>query len=149
VQPVVIAQSGGERRVVTVILCDLADFDAEEWPDWVGAFLDASSAAVTEMGGKVANRLASGIVTLLGHPAVEENDSERAVRAALAIQRALAELKGDNSKRALAARIAIGSRSRAWWWGHLSAFLLPNREDWPYGYLGIIAKPTSTFVPLF
>jgi SAM domain (Sterile alpha motif) len=51
----------GERRHVTVMFCDLADstgiaakLDAEEWRDLVGAYLDATSAAVTDMGGKVA-----------------------------------------------------------------------------------------------
>jgi hypothetical protein len=51
----------GERRHITVMFCDLVDstgiaarLDAEEWRDLVGAYLDAASAAVTEMGGKVA-----------------------------------------------------------------------------------------------
>ena len=110
VQPVAIAQGSSERRLVTVMLCDLVDFDAEEWRDWVGAFLDAASAAVTEMGGTVAKKLASGLVALFGHPAAQENDSERAVRAALATQRALTELNrinADTSRPALAARITI------------------------------------------
>jgi class 3 adenylate cyclase len=49
-------------------------------------------------------------VALFGHPVAQENDAERAVRAALAIQRALAELNRKNAntgKPALAARIAI------------------------------------------
>ena len=50
-----------ERRYLTVMFCDLvgstsisAQLDAEEWHDLVGAYLDAASAAVTEMGGHVA-----------------------------------------------------------------------------------------------
>ena len=92
------------------MLCDLVDFDAEEWRDWVGAFLDAVSAAVTEMGGTLAKKLAAGLMALFGHPAAQENDSERAVRAALAMQRALTELNrinADTSRPALAARITI------------------------------------------
>ena len=110
VQPVAIAQGSSERRLVTVMLCDLVDFDAEEWRDWADAFLDAASAAVTEMGGTIAKKLASGLVALFGHPAAQENDSERAVRAALATQRALTELNrinADTSRPALAARITI------------------------------------------
>jgi class 3 adenylate cyclase len=110
VQPVAIARGSSERRLVTVMLCDLVDFDAEEWRDWADAFLDAASAAVTEMGGTVAKKLASGLVALFGHPAAQENDSERAVRAALATQRALTELNrinADTSRPALAARITI------------------------------------------
>jgi class 3 adenylate cyclase len=111
VQPLAIAQRSRERHLVTVMLCDLVDFYAEEWRD-LGAFLDAASAAVTEMGGTVAKKLASGLVALFGYPAVQENDSERAVRAALATQRALTELNrinADTSRPALAARITIDS----------------------------------------
>jgi class 3 adenylate cyclase len=109
----------GERRYLTVMFCDLVDstgiasrLDAEEWRDLVGAYLDAASAAVTEMGGHVAKKLGDGLMSLFGYPAAQENDSERAVRAALAIQRALAELNRKNSgsaKPSLAARIAVES----------------------------------------
>jgi class 3 adenylate cyclase len=109
----------GERRHVTVIFCDLVDstgiaakLDAEEWRDLVGAYLDAASAAVTEMGGKVAKKLGDGLMALFGYPVAQENDAERAVRSALAIQRSLAEMNRKNEgtgKPVLAARIAIDS----------------------------------------
>ena len=85
-----------ERRYLTVMFCDLvgstsisARLDAEEWHDLVGAYLDAASAAVTDMGGHVAKKLGDGIMALFGYPVAQENDAERAVRAALSIQRAL------------------------------------------------------------
>jgi hypothetical protein len=62
------------------------------------------------MGGNVAKKLGDGVLALFGHPVAQENDAERAVRAALSIQRALAELNRNNEragKPALAARIAI------------------------------------------
>jgi hypothetical protein len=62
------------------------------------------------MGGKVAKKLGDGLMALFGYPLAQENDAERAVRAALSIQRALAELNRKNEgtgKPALAARIAI------------------------------------------
>jgi class 3 adenylate cyclase len=52
----------------------------------------AASAAVAEMGGKVAKQLGDGLMALFGHPVAQENDAERAVRVALTIQRALSEL---------------------------------------------------------
>jgi Adenylate and Guanylate cyclase catalytic domain len=86
-----------------VMFCDLVDstgiaarLDAEEWRDLVGAYLGAASAAVAEMGGKVAKKLGDGLMALFGHPVAQENDAERAVRAALAIQRALAEMNRKN-----------------------------------------------------
>jgi class 3 adenylate cyclase len=111
------AEPAGERRHITVMFCDLVDstgiaarLDAEEWRDLVGAYVDAASTAVTEMGGKVAKKLGDGLMALFGHPIAQENDAERAVRAALSIQRALADLNRNNQgtgKPALAARIAI------------------------------------------
>jgi class 3 adenylate cyclase len=109
--------AGAERRYLTVMFCDLvgstdiaARLDAEEWRDLVGAFLDAASAAVTEMGGHVAKKLGDGLLALFGYPVAQENDAERAARAALAIQRALAELNRKNAgtgKPELAARIGL------------------------------------------
>src|SRR5215469_2635709 len=53
-----IAETVGERRHITVLFCDLvgstgisARLDAEDWRDLVGAYLNAASAAVMEMGG--------------------------------------------------------------------------------------------------
>jgi class 3 adenylate cyclase len=110
-------EATGERRHVTVMFCDLVDstgiaakLDAEEWRDLVGAYIDAASTAVVEMGGKVAKKLGDGLMALFGYPMAQENDAERAVRAALTIQRSLDELNRKNAgsnKPALAARIAI------------------------------------------
>jgi class 3 adenylate cyclase len=112
-----VAEVGGERRHITVMFCDLvgstsisAGLDAEEWRDLVGAYLDAASAAVKEMGGHVAKKLGDGLMALFGYPVAHENDAERAVRAALSIQRALAEVNRKNAdcgKPALNARIGI------------------------------------------
>jgi class 3 adenylate cyclase len=60
------------------------------------AYLDVASTAVTDMGGKVAKKLGDGLMALFGYPVAQENDAERAVRAALAIQRSLAELNRRN-----------------------------------------------------
>src|SRR5215472_2007246 len=110
-------EAAGERRHVTVMFCDLVDstgisakLDAEEWRDLVGAYLDSASTAVTEMGGHVAKKLGDGLMALFGYPVAQENDAERAARAALSIQRALAEVNRKNTdagKPALNARVGI------------------------------------------
>ena len=115
--PVAPIEASGERRYLTVMFCDLVDstsisakLDAEEWRDLVSAYLDAASAAVTEMGGHVAKKLGDGLMALFGYPVAQENDAERAVRAALAIQRALTDLNRKTegtSKPVLAARIGL------------------------------------------
>ena len=65
-------EAAGERRYLTVMFCDLvgstsisAQLDAEEWRDLVSAYLDAASAAVTEMGGHVAKKLGDGLLALV------------------------------------------------------------------------------------
>src|SRR6516162_697603 len=97
-------EAAGERRYLTVMFCDLVDstgiaaqLDAEEWRDLVNAYLDDASAAVTEMGGHVARKVGDGLLALFGYPLAHENDAERAARAALSIQRALADLNRKNA----------------------------------------------------
>jgi class 3 adenylate cyclase len=108
-----------ERRPITVMFCDLvgstslaAKLDPEDWRNLVNAYLDEASAAVTSFGGHVLKKLGDGLMALFGYPRAQENDAERAVRAALAIQRALAELNAGNAAKgapALAARIGLDS----------------------------------------
>ena len=106
-----------ERRPITVMFCDLvgstslaARLDAEDWRNLVNAYLDEASAAVTSLGGHVLKKLGDCLMVLFGYPQAQENDAERAVRAALAIQRALADLNARNARSGapeLSARIGI------------------------------------------
>ena len=118
--PSAAAQSiSAERRPITVMFCDLvgstsmaAKLDAEDWRTLVNAYLDEASAAVTGLSGHVLKKLGDGLMALFGYPHAQENDAERAVRAALAIQRALVEINARNvSKGApeLSARIGLDS----------------------------------------
>ncbi len=102
--PLSSSTDAAERRPITVMFCDLvgstslaAKLDAEDWRNLVGAYLDEASQAVTGFGGHVLKRLGDGLMALFGYPKAQENDAERAVRAALAIQRALAELNARNA----------------------------------------------------
>ena len=114
---IAISRAEAERRPITVMFCDLvgstsfaARLDAEDWRNLVGAYLDEASAAVTGVGGHVLKKLGDGLMALFGYPQAQENDAERAVRAALAIQRALAEFNARNAKTGapeLAARIGL------------------------------------------
>jgi class 3 adenylate cyclase len=56
------------------MFCDLvgstaisAQLDAEEWRDLVGAYLDAASVAVAQMGGHVAKKLGDGLTWAQQH----------------------------------------------------------------------------------
>jgi len=112
-------QDAAEHRPITVMFCDLvgstslaAKLDPEDWRNLVGSYLDAASAAVTSLGGHVLKKLGDGLMALFGYPQAQENDGERAVRAALAIQRALVDLNAHNAVTGapeLAARIGLES----------------------------------------
>jgi class 3 adenylate cyclase len=86
------------------MFCDLVGstalasrLDAEDWRNLVNAYLDEAAAAVAELGGYALKRLGDGLMALFGYPTAQENDAERAVRAALAIQRALGQLNRKNA----------------------------------------------------
>jgi class 3 adenylate cyclase len=108
-----------ERRPITVLFCDLVGstalasrLDAEDWRSLVNAYLDEASGAVNRLGGHVLKRLGDGLMALFGYPHAQENDAERAVRAALAIQRALGEMNARNAAKGapqLSARIGLES----------------------------------------
>ena len=107
------ARDEAERRMVAVMFCDLVGstklatrLDAEDWRDLLGAYVDEAAKAVTEFGGHVLKILGDGVMALFGYPVAQENDAERAVRAGLAIHRALGELSARNEARGLPALVA-------------------------------------------
>jgi len=111
------AEESAERRPITVMFCDLvgstelaAKLDPEDWRNLLNSYLDEASTAVTALGGHVLKKLGDGLMALFGYPQAQENDAERAVRAALAIQRALAEINVKNCRKGvpeLSARIGL------------------------------------------
>src|SRR4051812_14071364 len=109
---------GTERRVVTVLFGDLTDFTAwaeELDPERVsvvtGRLLAALSTAVTDVGGHVDKLTGDGIMAVFGAPVAHEDDPERAVRAAAAMQRAVRLLIADESGggRALGLRVGLNT----------------------------------------
>ncbi|MEU4562508.1 adenylate/guanylate cyclase domain-containing protein [Actinoplanes sp. NPDC023936] len=91
-----------ERRIVTVLFGDLSDFTS--WsedldPERVGAVTDrvlaALAGAVKTFGGHVDKLTGDGIMAVFGAPVAHEDDGERAVRAALSMQRAVRRVLDD------------------------------------------------------
>lgn len=111
--------AGAERRIVTVLFGDLTDFTA--WaedldPERVGVVTDrllaALADAVTEVGGHVDKLTGDGIMALFGAPTAHEDDPERAVLAAAAMQshltRLVAEETGGGGRR-LGLRVGLNT----------------------------------------
>ncbi|MFI2274580.1 MULTISPECIES: adenylate/guanylate cyclase domain-containing protein [Catenuloplanes] len=96
------ALPAAERRVVTVLFGDLSDFTSwseEVDPERVGAVTDrvmaALAGAVKTFGGHVDKLTGDGIMAVFGAPVAHEDDAERAVRAALSMQRAVRRVLDD------------------------------------------------------
>ena len=88
-----------DRRVVTVLFADLTGFtsiserlDAEDVRSFVSACLDPVANAVAHWGGYVDKFIGDCVMALFGAPVAYENEPERAVRAALDMQRAIEKL---------------------------------------------------------
>ncbi len=81
-----------ERRVVTVVFADIVGFtglsettDPEQVKNLVDAVFARVADDVTEFGGRVDKVLGDGLLAIFGAPVAHEDDSERAVRASLAV----------------------------------------------------------------
>lgn len=105
---------GEERRIVTVLFCDLVGFTARADradPEDVKATLRPYHARlqreIERYDGHVNQFLGDGVLAVFGAPRAHEDDPERAVRAALRIQEAMDELNERDPAHPLAARIGI------------------------------------------
>jgi len=103
-----------ERKVVTVLFADLVGFTSRAEtldPEDVGAMLEAyHSRLKTELerhGGTVEKFIGDAVMALFGAPVAHEDDPERAVRAALQIRSAIAELNDADPERDLHVRVGI------------------------------------------
>src|SRR6266540_7522287 len=91
-----------ERRVFTFLFADITGFtelserlDAEEVKGIVDRAFEGLAELVTLYGGRVDKIIGDEIMAVFGAPQAHEDDPERAVRAALMIQRVLAEDSAD------------------------------------------------------
>ena len=94
----VMAVATGERRIVSVLVADVVGSTAigeQLGPERSKFLIDEVMRIMTEQvrrfDGTVAQLIGDELLALFGAPVAHEDDSERAVRAALAIQRALAQ----------------------------------------------------------
>ena len=84
--------SVGERRVVTLLFCDIQGstalaeaHDPEEWTEIVNAAFEQMVRPIYKYEGTVARLMGDGLLAFFGAPIAHEDDPRRAVLAALAI----------------------------------------------------------------
>ncbi len=108
-----------ERKVVTSLFADLAAstelaarLDPEDLRAVIGPYFEAMAEEIDRFGGTVEKFIGDAVVAFFGVPVAHEDDPERAIRAALAMQRRLDRLNREVEHRAgerLAMRIGINT----------------------------------------
>jgi class 3 adenylate cyclase len=108
-----------ERKVVTALFADLTAstelatrLDPEDLRSVLKPFFDAMTGEIERYGGTVEKFIGDAVVAFFGVPVAHEDDPVRAIRAALAMHRRLAELNRELSSAAggdLAMRIGINT----------------------------------------
>jgi len=89
----------GERKIVTVLFCDLVGstqiaekLDPEDYHELLERYLELAFQKIYEVGGVVNQISGDGLMALFGAPIAYEDAPQRAVRAALGIREALGAL---------------------------------------------------------
>ena len=84
--------SGGERRIVTVLFCDVTGstalaekMDPESWAEIMDQAFDYLTEPIDRFDGTVARLMGDAILAFFGAPKAHEDDPQRAVQAGLAI----------------------------------------------------------------
>src|SRR3954453_16118405 len=111
--------AAGERRIVSVRVADLAGsttlaelLGPERYKFLLDELIALMREEVERFGGTVAQLTGDGVLALFGAPVAHEDDSERAVRAALAIREAIDAYGADVGSAygvEVAARVAVNT----------------------------------------
>ncbi len=103
-----------ERRHVTVLFADLVGFtrlsqqrDAEDVRELLSRYFDTARTIIVRYGGTVEKFIGDAVMAVWGVPTVQENDAERAVRAALELVDAVAAFSDEVGAPGLCARAGL------------------------------------------
>jgi adenylate cyclase len=96
---------GGERRKVTVLMSDLRGFSAiserlppEQVVDILNHYLGVMADTITQYNGTINEFIGDGIFVMFGAPIYREDDSQRAIACAVAMQAAMDGVNEHNRK---------------------------------------------------
>jgi class 3 adenylate cyclase/tetratricopeptide (TPR) repeat protein len=105
-----------ERRVVTAVFTDIVGsttraetLDPEDVRSYLAPYYARVKAELEHFGGTVEKFIGDAVVALFGAPVVHEDDALRAVRAALAIKHAIADLNAHDEWLDLHIRIGVNT----------------------------------------
>jgi hypothetical protein len=105
-----------ERKIVTVLFCDLVGFtaasegaDPEDVRSRIRPYHARLRQEIERYGGTVEKFIGDAVMAVFGAPTAHEDDAERAVRAGLRILEAIEELNDQDPALALQVRIGINT----------------------------------------
>ncbi|HOU42505.1 MAG TPA: adenylate/guanylate cyclase domain-containing protein, partial [Promineifilum sp.] len=105
----------GERRVVTMLFCDIKgstalaeQLDPEEWSDIVNGSFERMVRPIYHYEGTVARLMGDGLLAFFGAPIAHEDDPRRAVLAGLEIVAGMAEFRAGLPRVAQALDVRVG-----------------------------------------
>jgi class 3 adenylate cyclase/tetratricopeptide (TPR) repeat protein len=114
VVPTQTAAPVAERRLCSVLFCDLVGFtplsearDAEEVRELLSAYFETASTVIRRYGGVVEKFIGDAVMAVWGTPVATESDAQRAVRAALDLVDAVRLLGAERRIDTLAARAGV------------------------------------------
>ncbi|MBN1888307.1 MAG: tetratricopeptide repeat protein [Thermoflexales bacterium] len=97
--------AGDQRKMVTILFADVSGFtamsetmDAEEVRDTMNDLWARLDGAITAQGGFIDKHIGDAIMALFGAPTAREDDAERAIRAALAMQKEIERWNTDRDR---------------------------------------------------
>ena len=112
--PVSSLAAHGERRLLTILFCDLVDssrlagrLDPEDLREVLTSYQRRATEIVETFGGMVARYQGDGILAYFGYPAASEDDAERAVNAALELSRRIND--GSGVEEVLRVRVGVAT----------------------------------------
>ncbi len=92
-----------QRKQVTVLFADVSGFtamsetmDPEEVSETMNALWTRLDRAIIDQGGRIDKHIGDAVMALFGVPTAQENDPERAIHAALAMQAEIAQWKSES-----------------------------------------------------
>lgn len=106
----------GERRVCTVLFCDLVEFtvvsesrDPEFVRELLNRYSDTARTVIHRYGGTVEKFVGDAVMAVWGTPVAHEGDAERAVRAAFDLLEEISDLGDDAGIQGISARAGIAT----------------------------------------
>ncbi len=103
-----------ERRVCTVLFCDLVGFttlsesrDPEDVRELLSEYFDVARTVIQRYGGTVEKFIGDAVMAVWGTPTATEQDAERGVRASLDVVDAVTQLGRERAIKGLAARAGL------------------------------------------